>query len=80
MWIDALCIKQENGPEMNEEVRRMIDIYRHAQRTLVRLGPWPEPDRLPDFTPDWIQLLVQNVDSWYNIGVHGQDGKEIAAI
>lgn len=39
LWIDALCINQDNIPERNEQVKRMTDIYRLADRVVIWLGP-----------------------------------------
>ena len=38
VWIDQLCIDQENVQERNEQVRQMAEIYRFAKRTIVWLG------------------------------------------
>ena len=38
MWIDALCINQEDISERKEQVRRMANIYRMAHRTVAWLG------------------------------------------
>ncbi|KAI4098230.1 MAG: hypothetical protein L6R37_006600 [Teloschistes peruensis] len=38
VWIDQLCINQNNIPEKNAQVRLMADIYKRAQRTVVWLG------------------------------------------
>ncbi|TVY84305.1 Heterokaryon incompatibility protein 6 OR allele [Lachnellula suecica] len=42
MWIDALCIHQEWREERNEQVAKMDQIYRHAQKVIVWLGPEDE--------------------------------------
>ena len=39
MWIDAICINQSDVNERNEQVVRMAEIYRLAQRVVVWLGP-----------------------------------------
>jgi hypothetical protein len=39
MWIDAICINQENLPERTHQVKLMANIYRNASRVLVWLGP-----------------------------------------
>ena len=39
LWADAICIDQSRTPERNQQVRKMILIYRSAQRVLVWLGP-----------------------------------------
>lgn len=39
LWIDAICINQNNIPERNEQVQLMGHIYRCARRVIVWLGP-----------------------------------------
>ena len=46
MWIDAICINQQNLEENNSQVPMMRDIYREAQTTLVWLGQAGEESRL----------------------------------
>jgi len=58
LWIDALCINQNCVAEKNHQVRRMTDIYRHAQRTLVWLGEWFDSE-FSELTPDSIQNFLQ---------------------
>ncbi|KAL8948356.1 MAG: hypothetical protein Q9222_005452 [Ikaeria aurantiellina] len=38
VWIDQLCIDQQNIPEKNAQVRLMAEIYQRAERTVVWLG------------------------------------------
>ena len=38
LWVDALCIDQENLEERNFHVQRMSKIYEHAEKTFVWLG------------------------------------------
>lgn len=39
LWIDAVCINQEDIPERNDQVQMMGSIYRCAKRTISWLGP-----------------------------------------
>jgi hypothetical protein len=39
LWIDAICINQENISERSHQVKLMADIYGQASRVLVWLGP-----------------------------------------
>ncbi|KAF7671351.1 hypothetical protein GT037_010676 [Alternaria burnsii] len=39
LWVDAICIDQENLKERGEQVKIMRQIYAHAARVLVWLGP-----------------------------------------
>jgi hypothetical protein len=38
IWIDAICIDQENVDERNQQVRVMAEIYIRAQKTAIWLG------------------------------------------
>ena len=38
-WIDAICVNQQNSEERTRQVERMCDIYTHADRVVVWLGP-----------------------------------------
>jgi hypothetical protein len=38
LWIDALCIDQDNYTERSHQVQQMGSIYSHAQEVLVWLG------------------------------------------
>ncbi|KAI8945012.1 heterokaryon incompatibility protein-domain-containing protein [Xylaria longipes] len=38
IWIDAICINQDDDSERNEQVRRMADIYKWAEHVVVWLG------------------------------------------
>lgn len=39
LWIDALCIDQDNIPERNHQVQQMAAIYQQARHVLVYPGP-----------------------------------------
>ena len=39
LWIDAICINQEDSAERNLQVTRMANIYSLARRVIVWLGP-----------------------------------------
>ncbi|KAK4206295.1 heterokaryon incompatibility protein-domain-containing protein [Rhypophila decipiens] len=38
LWVDAICINQEDSNEQSEQVRSMRDVYSSATRTVVWLG------------------------------------------
>ena len=42
IWIDAVCIDQDNLEEKSSQVSFMRDIYAHAQQLLIWLGEWPD--------------------------------------
>ena len=39
LWVDAICINQEDVKEREQQVERMGDVYRSARQVLVWLGP-----------------------------------------
>lgn len=45
LWIDALCIDQNDIRERNHQVARMDKVFKHAGRVLVWLGPDTARDR-----------------------------------
>jgi Heterokaryon incompatibility protein (HET) len=57
MWIDALCIDQNNNEEKNTQVSRMADIYSKAKNVCIWLGDGEEACNMAmDFIPDIINL------------------------
>ncbi|KAK1638729.1 heterokaryon incompatibility protein-domain-containing protein [Colletotrichum phormii] len=60
VWIDAVCMNQQDVEERGHQVRLMPQIYSRAQRVLVYVGePVPEEEALfrflddPDLVHDW---------------------------
>ena len=39
LWIDAICVNQQDSKERGHQVKRMADLYRLADRVVVWLGP-----------------------------------------
>lgn len=54
LWVDAICIDQENHVERSAEVSRMGTIYGKARQVIVWLGPESENSRLAMRTLQWI--------------------------
>ncbi|KAL5319278.1 hypothetical protein ACEPPN_012328 [Leptodophora sp. 'Broadleaf-Isolate-01'] len=54
LWIDALCINQEDIDERSEQVKLMTEIYRNVGRTLVWIGYAP-----PQHAQEAIDLIPQ---------------------
>jgi hypothetical protein len=44
LWVDALCINQEDVIERNQQVAQMGLVYRSSKLTLIWLGPQTEAD------------------------------------
>lgn len=38
IWIDAICINQQDTQERNQQVKKMADIYRNSSATVAWLG------------------------------------------
>ncbi|PMD26839.1 hypothetical protein NA56DRAFT_562728 [Hyaloscypha hepaticicola] len=38
LWIDAICINQDDIPERSEQVKKMASIYSRAQQVILWLG------------------------------------------
>ena len=56
LWIDQICIDQDNIPERNAQVAMMGDIYREAQRLLVWLS---QRDRCSDLVLELADVLPE---------------------
>ncbi|KAF2491615.1 HET-domain-containing protein [Lophium mytilinum] len=54
LWVDAVCINQHDEIERNEQVKRMANIYRLAERVVVWLGPQSENSELAIRTLDYL--------------------------
>ncbi|KAI4112705.1 MAG: hypothetical protein LQ345_006187 [Seirophora villosa] len=39
LWIDAVCINQSDKEERSQQVARMADVYRSAEKVVIWLGP-----------------------------------------
>ena len=46
LWIDAVCINQDNEDEKNHQVQMMAEIYSRAQRVCIWLGGGDESSRI----------------------------------
>ncbi|KAL9577027.1 MAG: hypothetical protein Q9212_006640 [Teloschistes hypoglaucus] len=66
VWIDQLCINQNNLPEKNAQVRLMADIYKRAQRTVVWLGEGSMLDQDRDAIIDATNRMSYRPDNAYS--------------
>lgn len=46
LWVDAICINQDDTVERNNQVQQMSHIYKEAKHVHVWLGPANEPSRI----------------------------------
>jgi hypothetical protein len=54
LWIDAICINQQDVHERGQQVQLMRDIYSNAQRVLFHIS---RPTELTDFVMDSLEVL-----------------------
>ncbi|PGH35754.1 hypothetical protein GX50_01467 [[Emmonsia] crescens] len=59
LWVDAICIDQDNRQERSQQVSLMRDIYRNAQRALIWIGEEKEHtgaafEVIPELAENWV--------------------------
>ncbi|KAH7310245.1 heterokaryon incompatibility protein-domain-containing protein [Rhexocercosporidium sp. MPI-PUGE-AT-0058] len=81
LWIDALCINQQNISERNSQVQNMREIYSRADHVLIWVGEHfsggPASQALLDFITE-LELLITNIMETY--GPRNRKGIESALI
>lgn len=72
LWIDAICVDQNNTAERGHQVLRMADIYRHATRVIIWLGPERDDSTL---AMQELNALGQTIEvDWATQGVRPLSG------
>jgi hypothetical protein len=69
LWIDALCINQQDVEEKNHQVALMKDIYASANKVVVWLGP-DEEEAAPEVFEDiksTLKSLEEAIDSYADL-------------
>lgn len=64
LWVDSICINQDDNDEKSHQVAMMFDIYRNANRVFIWLG---EGTAESDYAIDWCE---QSSDRQF-LGDHG---------
>jgi hypothetical protein len=60
LWVDSICINQEDNDEKNVQVNMMQEIYQHSSQVLIWLGlPTAESDLL-------FQTIRSSTWQWWN--------------
>lgn len=62
LWIDAVCINQNDIIEKNYQVQRMGKIFQGATEVLVWLGTQPQLDCIFDFVSNLVQTDASSID------------------
>ncbi|KAK1475439.1 HET domain-containing protein [Colletotrichum abscissum] len=68
LWVDAICIDQDNIAERGHQVGQMAGIYRQAEQVLIWLGPG---------TPDTV-LLMQGLRVLHHDSIRQKSRDDIA--
>lgn len=70
IWIDAICVNQDNIPERNQQVRLMSQIYSQADTVLIWLGDDPSgvcgvlaTEKFPKETHRWVRRVCNVLES-----------------
>ena len=58
IWIDAICINQDNADEKAKQIRSMHDTFSKAEKVLVALGSVPENVHMVLSIFSWIEIYT----------------------
>ena len=80
VWIDAVCIDQENPEERSQQVSTIGHIFQHATYTIVYLGPDDEHSRALAESPSDKQFddLTDKFSRALRIGTHLTGGRTLS--
>lgn len=67
VWIDSVCIDQNDATEKTKQVRRMTDIYKEASRVIVFLGDVEDAWMIHDVLAE-----LNRRKDWYDESVLGE--------
>ncbi|KAI1387639.1 heterokaryon incompatibility protein-domain-containing protein [Hypoxylon trugodes] len=70
LWVDFICINQNDLEERASQVARMTEIYQGARRVHVWLGKpghTVDPRIIDDFTDEELKIAVQHIDTIWNL-------------
>ena len=73
LWIDAICINQEDTNERSEQVKLMAEIYSSAGQVLAWLGP---PTHDSDYAMAMLQRIGDSIDvNWTSLEIRSKDSQ-----
>lgn len=74
LWVDAICINQDNYPERNAQVLRIADIFRSAWRVIVWLGEASHDSGLAMKTLQYLgEQLEISQERWNHVLPHARE-------
>ena len=91
LWIDAICINQDDTDERTAQIAMMATIYRNATQTIAWLGPdsaegdgsktmrfleWTARPHITPYAKDMTKNIRKAIDD-YNREVHNQDAMSL---
>jgi len=76
LWVDAICINQQDIAERNAQVQRMPHIYRLAHRVVIWIGPGSRQSALAMSTLRYLAEQVEVTRQTHTIGIPGAAEKE----
>jgi hypothetical protein len=71
LWIDAICIDQENIPERNAQVLQMRSIYQNAKRVLIWVGEEDDDSHLTFAYIEYLAKLYERCRDVKQVITHG---------
>ncbi|KAI4233687.1 MAG: hypothetical protein LQ349_004256 [Xanthoria aureola] len=77
LWIDAICINQQDVHERSAQVERMGDIYRSARQTTIWLGPEEDDSCLAIEALDHLASKVTVDWSTYTVLAIGENRDDV---
>ncbi|KAM0811959.1 putative WW domain-containing protein [Seiridium cardinale] len=77
MWIDAICINQDDTEERNEQVHRMGEIFSLAHRVVAWLGPSTPDSQYALGTMDGLSETFEFSRDMYFLGKPGWEGDTV---
>lgn len=83
MWIDALCINQQDNSERSTQVANMLAIYWRASQVLVWLGDMPasaEHSKAEALAIDYLDSMHTPIYDFTDGGVNPDDSRRLASL
>ena len=78
LWIDAICVDQQNLEERGHQVQRMADIYRNADRVVIWIGPAAEDSPLAIETMHSLGSRIETNSRSLEVEIKSDDDAHLA--